>query len=222
MCFLFYCVSRRKVSIGLHGVYRRCGWNHSRGYRDDLFDEVYDMYYIAEILCLSVPFISNFLEKRESTWEVFKGTCFLHFGKKPSKFFEGSNLLIPMVNPHIDMKVYPILGRIVSHRYLVAGYLPVRITLPTVISILLGPTAPTSQILLDTFLDYTSTQERGLIEEAMSFGTTGKFSDCMQQKILNVLSRFGCCQVPRPGNLMSCIEDIAKDFYGLQILCIPA
>ncbi len=57
---------------------------------------------IAEILCLSVPFISNFLEKRESTWEVFKGTCFLHFGKKPSKFFEGSNLLIPMVNPHID------------------------------------------------------------------------------------------------------------------------
>ena len=63
---------------------------------------------------------------------------------------------------------------------------------------------------MDAFLDFISTQERGLIEEAMSFGTTGKFSDCMQQKIFNVLSRFGCRQVPRLGNLMSCIEDIAK------------
>ncbi len=50
MYFLFYCVSRRKVSIGLHGVYRRCGWNHSRGYRDDLIDEVYDMYYSGDIV----------------------------------------------------------------------------------------------------------------------------------------------------------------------------
>ena len=55
-----------------------------------------------------------------------------------AKFFEGSNLLIPMVNPHIDMTAYPIFDRIISHSYLVAGYLPIQITLPTLICMLLG------------------------------------------------------------------------------------
>ena len=51
---------------------------------------------------------------------------FLGFWKEAyAKFFEGSNLLVPMVNPHIDMTayIYPIFGRIISHGYLVAGIL---------------------------------------------------------------------------------------------------
>ena len=64
-----------------------------------------------------------------------------------------------MVHPHLDMTIFPILGRILSHGYLVAGHLPVRISLPALINMLLGPKQVT-QILLESFLDYISGTER--------------------------------------------------------------
>ena len=98
------------------------------------------------------------------------------------------------MNPHIELSVYPIFGRIISHAYLVAGYLPVRITLPALINILLGPKPLSIQILLEAFIDYVSAQERLLIKEALLSSTASKFSDNIQQKVLNILSRFGCRQ----------------------------
>ena len=126
-----------------------------------------------------------------------------------AKFFEGSNLLIPILNPHIELSVYPIFSRIISHAYLIAGYLPVHTTLPTLINILLGPKPLFSRILLEVFVDYVSAQERLLIKEALSLRTASKFSDNIKQKVLNILSRFGCRQLPTPANLTGCIEDIA-------------
>jgi len=71
------------------------------------------------------------------------------------KLFEGAMLLTPMVHPQMDLGIFPIIGHILSHGYLTAGILPVRITLPTLICMLLGPTASVSkEVLLDTFLDY--------------------------------------------------------------------
>jgi hypothetical protein len=31
------------------------------------------------------------------------------------KFFEGATLLIPMVHPHMDRSIYPVLGRVLSY-----------------------------------------------------------------------------------------------------------
>ena len=41
------------------------------------------------------------------------------------KFFEGSTLLTSMVHPHIDINLFPFLGKVISHSYLVSGMLPV-------------------------------------------------------------------------------------------------
>ena len=65
-------------------------------------------------------------------------------------------------------------------------------------------------ILLDAFLEYISNQERHLIKEVILLGTAGKFPDHVQEKMLNILSRFGCRQIPAPASLVACIEDIAK------------
>ena len=127
-----------------------------------------------------------------------------------SEFFEGATLLIPMVNPHMKMSIYPILGRIISHGYLVAGHLPVRIALPTLINMLLGPKTVSCQILLEAFLDYISAHERAVFKEALTYDIDGKFSSTIQETLLSVLSRFGCRQLPSPYNLKSCIEHIAQ------------
>jgi len=51
------------------------------------------------------------------------------------QLFEESNILIHLLHPQSDISLFPTLGRIISH-----GYLPVRIAVPTLIGILLGPT----------------------------------------------------------------------------------
>ena len=89
--------------------------------------------------------------------------------------------------------------------------LPIQITLPTLICILLGSVSPAGKILLNAFLKYMiSNQERHPIKEVLLLGTAGKFLDHVQEKMLNILSRFGCHQIPTPASLVACIEDIAK------------
>ena len=115
-----------------------------------------------------------------------------------------------MVNPHIDITAYPFFslnyftwlfsGRIFAHS----------ITLPTLICMLLSSVSPAGKLLLDAFLEYICNQERHLIEEVILLGTASKFPDHVQEKILNILSRFGCRQIPAPASFVACIEDIAK------------
>ena len=86
-----------------------------------------------------------------------------------SELFEGSTLLTPMVHPQTDLTVLPIIGRILSHGYLVIGMLPTRIALPTLIHMLLGPSASVSRdILLNCFLDYISCSERSTMKLALA------------------------------------------------------
>lgn len=80
-----------------------------------------------------------------------------------------------MVHPHMNMTIYPILGHIISHSYLVTGHLPVRIALPTLINMLLGPKSVSCQLLLDAFLDYASADKRGVFQEALTYGYDDKF-----------------------------------------------
>ena len=75
--------------------------------------------------------------------------------------FEGATLLIPLLHPQSDMSLFPILGKIISHGYLSSGYLPVRIALPSLIGILLGPNVSIpKQFQMNALLDYLNTCDR--------------------------------------------------------------
>jgi len=55
-------------------------------------------------------------------------------------------------------------GSILPHEYLVAGILPVRITLSTLLCILLGPTTLLPQdILMNAILDFVTNDEKTTI-----------------------------------------------------------
>ena len=47
--------------------------------------------------------------------------------------FEGSNTVTPLLHAHTHMEQLQVMGKILSHGYLVSGFLPVRVSLPCLI-----------------------------------------------------------------------------------------
>lgn len=111
------------------------------------------------------------------------------------RVFDGSNLMIPAIHPEIDMQVFPILGRLVSHGFLACSYLPVVIAFPTLVSVLLGPnTVVPDSILLNTFPDLLTDLESSIVREAIE--CTSPFSQELKKSLIDVLARFGCREIP--------------------------
>ena len=82
--------------------------------------------------------------------------------------FEGAKTLTPLIQPGSDMTIFPIIGRIVSHGYLACGILPVCIALPSLISMVLGPTVTIpASIITESFADYISDIERNTLKAAL-------------------------------------------------------
>lgn len=131
--------------------------------------------------------------------------------------FDGCGLLTPVIHPQIDMQVLPIIGRILSHGYLVANFLPIRIAFPSLACMLLGPTViiPDS-ILLDTFPDCLSEYEAGIIRECL--GCTAPFGANLEGRVMDVLSWFGCREVPSYCNMRKVIIEVAKYEFVVKLL----
>ena len=78
--------------------------------------------------------------------------------------FEGSHTVTPLVHAHTDMNSLPMMGKILSHGYLVSGFLPVRIALPCLVLMLLGSTDETikEKVLVEAFMKYISNTDRAI------------------------------------------------------------
>lgn len=124
--------------------------------------------------------------------------------------FDGSSILVPILCPQTDTSTLRLLGSIVSHAYLVSGFLQVRIALPCVIGILCGSGASIPEsVLCEAFLDYISFTERALFKEALKVNVSA-FSPEVQESLLNTLSRYGCRNMPTPSNLSASLLQVAK------------
>ena len=135
------------------------------------------------------------------------------------KLFEGHSILTPMFHPQTDHSIFPILGRIISHGYLVTGILPIRIALPTLLSILLGPTTEVPQrILVDAFLEFVNADERNTIKEALSFTTQDSFPASLRDDLISIFGNFGCRTPPKPATLVQIIFQVSK----YELLTKPA
>ena len=128
--------------------------------------------------------------------------------------FDGGNILIPAVNPHTDISVFPVLGTVLSHGFLVSNFLPLRIAFPTLAAVLLGPTVliPDS-ILVDTFADYLSTYESAFIRDMVIHVRDKKpssFNREQSKMLTDIFSRMDCRELPKPGNLERLIIQVAR------------
>jgi len=108
--------------------------------------------------------------------------------------FDGCTLLTPIVHPEMDMKVLPVIGRILSYAFLACGFLPLQITFPSLVSMLLGlGTFIPDKFLLDTFPDCLSGYERDTVREALNCSS---LTEMLKTKLIAILSRFGCRVLP--------------------------
>ena len=178
--------------------------------RSNVFEDVLDLYRQGSIVGEDPICIKYVGEMGVDEGGVQRDMFSAFWEQAYSTLFEGSTTLIPMVHPQIDISLYTILGRIVSHGYLTSGILPDRIALPTLIQFLLGPGVTLPQaILLDAFIDYISATERQTLKTALSCRYDTVFPNPLFMEVTNILSRFGCRQVPKPTTLMDVIERVA-------------
>ena len=104
--------------------------------------------------------------------------------------FDGYRLLVP----EIDMQVFPIMGRVLSHGFLACNYLSVVIVFPAIVGILLSPkTVVPDSILLQVLPDFLSDLEAGVLREAIA--CTLQFTNELRNKLVAVLARFDCREI---------------------------
>ena len=132
----------------------------------------------------------------------------------------GCSLLTPVIHPHTDLQALPLLGRVVSHGYLTCGFLPVRIAFPTLVQILLGPaTTVPDNILLQSFADSLSTYEASVLREAFH---RDSISSELKTKLVTVLGRFGCREVPTHDSLRQMVINVARYQFLVKPLAAVA
>ena len=110
-------------------------------------------------------------------------------------YFDGSTPLRPVLHPQVRSDLWCTLGTALSRGYLVRGFLPTRIVFPSFIAILKGPQIQIpSDILRSSFVDYVSSVESSLLNEAVQ--TENCFNGDMRSRLNGLFFRFDCRNEP--------------------------
>lgn len=113
------------------------------------------------------------------------------------------------------MNKFVVLGKILSHGYLCCGFLPTRLSFPILAYSLLGPSVSISRdIFMQSLSDFVSAVDRRVIITALS--ETEKFTEEIKSNLVNVISRFGCRDIPTPVNLKDVLFGIARHQFKSQ------
>ena len=178
--------------------------------RNHVFEDVIPLYRTKPTQVLSQEFEVKFSDEcaldaggvtRElfsAFWEVAKITL-----------FDGCNVVIPSVNPHSELIHFSVIGTVLSHGYLISGYIPIAVAFPVLVCALKGPTVEIPvQIMIEAFLNYLSDYEANILKQALS--TSGsEISGQMQTDLVDILSKFGCRQVPKRANIRTLVLQVA-------------
>jgi len=206
----FILISGARIAF-MHSIAACRGIVHNIN-RANLFKDVICLYQDDEIV-KECPIFIEFKGENALDYGGVQRDMFSGFWEEAyTKFFEGSTLLTPMVHPQVNISLFPVLGKVISHSYLVSGMLPVRIALPTLMCILKGPlTVVSDRDLTEAFLDYVTVDERHIIKTALD--CKEKFSPDLQDDLLTTLGGFGCREMPTPKNLQDIVRQVAKYLF---------
>lgn len=125
------------------------------------------------------------------------------------RLFEGASQLTPVLHAQTDIGIFPVLGHVVSHGYLVCGYLPVQIALPCLLAMFLEAGGISNSMLMDAFCNSISPVEASFLKGCFRI-TSSAFSSGVQAKLISLLSRFGSREVPTPTTLRDQVVQVAR------------
>ena len=133
------------------------------------------------------------------------------------KHFDGERLLVPSICPGMKKCEMTTLGTIISHGYLVCGFLPIRLALPVIVGTLKGPNVDIPDaIVIESLVDYISVYESALLREALKIACTKQkmsFPTQMVSKLIQLVSRFDCTTIPTCENFWQLVTDIARHLF---------
>lgn len=143
----------------------------------------------------------------------FAETCFPPFGRR----FMYIILMVSGYSYHLYVLVWtcPNLnyGTILAHGFMVCGFLPVRIAFPVFVAILLGPDAEIPEaILLESFIDFLSAHESAMLRDAV-LQVDRSLTSSTQSKLIDLLSRFGCTELPTSENLLRLVITVSRHYF---------
>ena len=199
-CYACYISSEAERCDFMHSLQTHDATPHQI-HRSNIYEEVITLFSEPQIMCAYPLRISFVGEQAVDTGGVLRDILLAFWEEAYLKHFDGAGLLSPIVHAQIDLSALPILGSVLSHGYLVARYLPLRIAFPTLAGMLLGPgTCYQNEHLMSAFIDGISSTEAALLKECLKVKGSS-FNVLMQAKLVDIFSRFDSRQLPTPANL---------------------
>lgn len=131
-----------------------------------------------------------------------------------AKLFEGNTAKVPVLTP--DSTSYFQLGRILSHGYILTGYLPLFCAKAFFISLL--PTVQTveSEIIMESFLDYIDEPEAEAVKKCLQSASGDPVPE-FEAIVIPMLARFNYHQIPLISNLNDALLKVAS----YTLICQP-
>ena len=187
--------------------------------RSHLYEDVTTLYGSVEVAC-EYPFEVKFEgEQAVDCGGVSRDMLSGFWDEAYRKLFDGCALLTPVIHPQVDMALFPVIGRIISHGYLTCSFLPVRVAFPTLACMLLGPnTVIPEDILVSSFPDCLSEYEANVVRQALTCNTPHSFTTQLKSKLVGVLSRFGCREVPTYQKVREVMINVARYEFTVKPL----
>ena len=130
------------------------------------------------------------------------------------RLFDGAALLTPVSHADIQIDDFTTLGKILSHGYFCYGFIPSRISFPVLAFVLLGPDVTICRsILLQSFSDFLTAVDRKVISDSLE---AKQFTLDIKTGLINIISQFGCRDMPTPDNLPNVLITLAKHQFKSQ------
>ena len=123
---------------------------------------------------------------------------------------DGGSTFVPIVHPHAILAHYTVLGSILTHGFMVCGFLPVRLSFPTLAYTLLGSDITiSSTIVTESFIDFISTYKSSVFQRALKWKGP-KFTNELQENLVEILGRMGCRKIPTADNIHQLVIEVAR------------
>ena len=132
------------------------------------------------------------------------------------KHFDGDKLLIPAIHASSQTSVFPILGTILVHGFFACNFLPVWLSFPIIAAVLCDTDA--DWILSESLIDFLSEHDGTILHDAIQYKDAPDFSNDQKSKIISILSKFECSEIPTPFNLKALLISVAKYLFLVKPL----
>ena len=174
-----------------------------------------------EATCSEYPFQVKFVGEADLDFGGVTRDMYCAFWASAyESHFDGSNVLVPLMQAGMDQATFVQFGRVLAHGFLSSQMLPTRIAFPTLACSLISPTVTISdRILLSTFLDFLAPYEGDILKEALTEAQQADGKEFSQRSAVeSILGRFGARKQPSKENLRSLIRGIAEFLFIIQPL----